>query len=210
MNRRTFMIPTILAAGFGPQHPAVAAMLNATTTGSRDSSVGTLMRVFNQDHLVTLADHRSHSSHASHASHSSGYGGGGHYSHTSHRSGAGGYDGSYGSVPLYTPPSPTPTPTPSGGTPPASAQPLFTSTNRASAPRGDGLPALSGRTTRFAAIVRRVQLALLAQDFYTGPVNGVVAPTLRSALRKFQKARSLEQTGTITPQTLDALMVSSE
>jgi peptidoglycan hydrolase-like protein with peptidoglycan-binding domain len=69
---------------------------------------------------------------------------------------------------------------------------------------------LSGRTKRFASIVRRVQIALLAQDCYSGPINGTVGAGLRSALRKFQKARGLEITGTITPSTLDALMVSSE
>jgi His-Xaa-Ser repeat protein HxsA len=205
MKRRTYLIPTIAAAGFGHQDPAVAAVLRAATTGSHDPTVGTLMRVFNQDHMVTLADHRSHSSHASH---SSGYGGGGHYSHTSHRSGAGGYDGGgYSGVPLYTPPAPTPPPVEPIRTP--SAQPLFTSSDRATAPPPDGLPALSGRTKRFAAIVRRVQIALIAQDFYRGPISGVVAPTLRAALRKFQKDRGLDVTGTITPQTLDALMVSS-
>jgi peptidoglycan hydrolase-like protein with peptidoglycan-binding domain len=89
-------------------------------------------------------------------------------------------------------------------------QPLFSDTDRASAPAPDGLPVLSGRTKRFAAIVRRVQIALLAQDFYHGPINGVVGPALRSALRGFQTKRGLESTGTITPSTLDALMVSSQ
>lgn len=207
MRRKTFIIPTIVAAGFGQQNPALAAMLHATTTGSLDPTTGKLMRVFDQDHLVTLADHRSHSSHSSHRS---GSGGGGHYSHTSHRSGSGGYDGGgYSGTPLYVPPAPSPPPPPPVE-PAPQAQPLFAPTNRASPPPPDGLPALSGRTKRFASIVRRVQIALMAQDFYTGPINGVVAPGLRSALRKFQKDRGLDVTGTITPTTLDALMVSSQ
>ncbi|MBE2993824.1 peptidoglycan-binding protein [Sphingomonas sp. CFBP 13603] len=57
--------------------------------------------------------------------------------------------------------------------------------------------------------MRRVQIALKAQDLYSGAVDGVVRPALRSALRKFQKARGLDVTGTITSPTLDALMVSS-
>jgi len=69
---------------------------------------------------------------------------------------------------------------------------------------------LSGRTKRFASIVRRVQIALLAQGLYSGPIDGIVGPALRSALRKLQKARGIEVTGTITPPTLDALMVSSQ
>ncbi|MEI9899147.1 MAG: peptidoglycan-binding domain-containing protein [Hyphomicrobium sp.] len=72
------------------------------------------------------------------------------------------------------------------------------------------LPALSGRTERFAAIVRRVQIALLAQGFFNGPISGTVGPVTRAALRRFQTSRGLEATGTITPQTLDALKISSE
>ena len=72
------------------------------------------------------------------------------------------------------------------------------------------LPALSGRTQRFAAIVRRVEIALLAQGFYNGAIGGRVTPAVRSALRQFQTDRGLTATGTITPQTLDALKVSSE
>ena len=74
---------------------------------------------------------------------------------------------------------------------------LFGPETRPRAP-ADGLPALSGRTKRFASIIRRVQLALLAQDLYSGAIDGVVGPALRSALRKFQKARQLDITGTIT------------
>jgi peptidoglycan hydrolase-like protein with peptidoglycan-binding domain len=69
---------------------------------------------------------------------------------------------------------------------------------------------LSGRTKRFASIVRRVQIALLARELYVGPIDGIVGPRLRAALRKFQGQRSLAVTGTITPQTLDALMVPSD
>ena len=72
------------------------------------------------------------------------------------------------------------------------------------------MPSLSGRTKRFAAIVRRVQLALLAQGFYDGAIDGIVGPGLRGSLRRFQGSRGLKATGTITPETLDALMVSTE
>jgi len=72
------------------------------------------------------------------------------------------------------------------------------------------LPALSGRTQRFAAIVRRVQIALLAQGYFEGPITGTVGPVTRAALRRFQQARGLAVTGTITPETLDALRISSE
>lgn len=220
MNKRRFLISSILAAGFGTPDPAHAQFMHATLDNTDDPNAGNLLQQFSQDHYFTLADHRSHSSHSSHSSHRSGYGGGGHYSHTSHtshRSSAGGYD--------YDPaPAPAPAAVPYPSAPPrratqgatrdapaiVSPQPLFGTTDRASAPPPDGLPALSGRTQRFASIVRRVQIALLAQDFYSGPIDGTVGAMLRSALRKFQSARGLEVTGTITPATLDALMVSSE
>lgn len=209
MKRRTFLIPSLIVAGFGSHDPAAATDAPGAATGFDDPNAGNILRNYSQDHLFTLASHRSHSSHSSHASHSSGAGGGGHYSHTSHRSSTGGYDGggfNYNPAPAV-PAAPAPLTT---RTSTPTVEPLFTPSDRASAPPPDGLPPLSGRTKRFASIVRRVQIALLAQDFYKGPINGVVTPALRSALRKFQTGRGLEATGTITPSTLDALMVSSQ
>lgn len=209
MKRVKYLIPSLIAAGFGNNDPAQAMYVRSTTGARDDPDRGALLDVFRQDHTMILAGHRSHSSHSSHSSHRSGYGGGGHYSHTSHRSSTGGsyYDGTAAPVrPVYTPPlvrSESITPAP---TPPA---PLFSPSERAQ-PVEATPKTLSGRTKRFAAIVRRVQIALLARQFYVGPIDGVVGPKLRSALRKFQGQRSLAVTGTITPQTLDALMVSSD
>jgi peptidoglycan hydrolase-like protein with peptidoglycan-binding domain len=55
-----------------------------------------------------------------------------------------------------------------------------------------------------------VQIALLARRYYHGAIDGTVGPMLRKALRQFQKSKGLEESGTITPGTLDALLVSSE
>jgi His-Xaa-Ser repeat protein HxsA len=208
VKRTRFLVSSLLAAGFTAHQDALAASFSrATTTPHDGAGGGSLLDRFRQDHLMTLAQHRSHSSHSSH---SSGYGGGGHYSHTSHRSSSGGgYSPSYGSTPTYTPSYETPAPAPAP-TPAPTAKPLFAPATRAAAPPPDGLPTLSGRTKRFASIVRRVQIALLARDLYSGAIDGVVGPTLRSGLRKFQKAKALDVTGTITPATLDALMVSSQ
>jgi hypothetical protein len=204
MTRTRFLIPSMIAAGFGTHDPAQAALTHVTTTGTDDPNTGTLMKLFTQDHAVTLAQHRSHSSHSSHGSHAShSSGGGGHYSHmshTSHRSSTGGYD-----TPYIPPASPEPAPS----SPPPSS-PVSPPSQRATPPSGDGLPALSGRSQRFAAIVRRVQLALLAQGYYDGRIDGIVGPAMRAALRRFQGGRGLNVTGTITPQTLDALMIASE
>jgi His-Xaa-Ser repeat protein HxsA len=222
MRKRTFLIPSLLAAGFGAHDPAQAGLTHATTTGNDDPDRGNLLRQFSQDHLVTLAQHRSHSSHSSHSSHTSSTGGGGHYSHTSHtshRSSTGGYDPYYPPAPVYPAPAPPPPPPPSYPPPsrvratPPPGEPLpstGSAAQRASPPGSEALPALSGRTQRFAAIVRRVQIALMAQGLFQGPITGSVGPVTRAALRRFQQARGLAVTGTITPQTLDALMIASE
>lgn len=204
MRRIKYLVSGLLAAGFGGVDPAQALYVRNLTGPRDDQDNGTLMDVFRQDHTVVLADHRSHSSHSSHRS---GYGGGGHYSHTSHRSSTGG--GYYGETiapvrPVYTPPAVRSAPIA-----PTQPSPLFSSTERAAAVE-PAAKTLSGRTKRFASIVRRVQIALLARELYVGPIDGIVGPRLRAALRKFQGQRSLAVTGTITPQTLDALMVSSD
>jgi His-Xaa-Ser repeat protein HxsA len=186
----------MVAAGFGAHEPGQAALTEAAAAGTDDLSSGTLFEVFKQDHAVTLAQHRSHRSHSSHRS------------HTSHRSSTGG-GGGYS--PSYTPP-PAP-PSPVYTAPPAPPAPtgLMGSGRATPPPRPPGdLPTLSGRSERFIAIVRRVQIALLAQGYYRGSIDGVVGPGTRAALREFQSARGLSVTGTITPQTLDALMIASE
>lgn len=205
-----FLIPSLVAAGFGA-HASTPLVASGVSDGSDgDAGRARLFDIFKQGHTITLADHRSHSSHSSHRSSSGG--GGGHYSHmshTSHRSSTGGY-GDYGGS--YSPPaySPAPSPAPSsshtnGILPLRSAQ-----TGEATPPRTDRLPALSGRTERFKAIVKRVQIALLAQGYYEGSIDGVVGPGMRGAIRKFQSARTLPITGTITSEVLDALRVASQ
>lgn len=206
MRRIRYLIPSLLAAGFGHGDPAQALYVRTATGPRDDPGKGSLFNVFRQDHMVILADHRSHRSHSSHSSHRSGYGGGGHYSHTSHRSSTGGsYYGDTGAPaqPVYKPPK-----RPEPVVPPQPT-PLFSSNERA-APVESAPKTLSGRTKRFASIVRRVQIALMARQLYDAPINGVVGPKTRAALRKFQAQCSLPVTGTITPETLDALMVSSE
>jgi His-Xaa-Ser repeat protein HxsA len=199
MRRTHFLIPSLLAAGFGVHDEARAFTVQLTSGGTGDPDGATLFDIFKQGHMVSLAQHRSHSSHSSHRS-----GGGGHYSHTSHRSSSGGY-GSYSS-PLYSAPESTPTPEiPTRYAPVRAAQP-----GEATPPAPETAPSLSGRSNRFKSIVKRVQIGLLAQGFYDGAIDGIVGPHVRSAIRKFQSARELPLTGTITSEVLDALRVSSE
>ena len=56
----------------------------------------------------------------------------------------------------------------------------------------------------------QVQLALISYGYYTGPVDGVVDPTMRTALGRMQAEWGLKVTGTITPQVLDALKIVAQ
>ncbi|MFZ5746917.1 MAG: peptidoglycan-binding protein [Pseudomonadota bacterium] len=205
MKRRHFLIPSLLAAGFGSHESAPAAAVRTPALGNDDPNAASLMRIFRLDHAYSLAEHRSHRSHSSHSSHRSGSGGhSSHMSHTSHRSSTGGY-----SVPTYTAPAPSPPPSPP---PPPRAAPLHSpALPLRSARTGEASPpkTLSGRSAQFQAIVRRVQIALLAQGYYAGKIDGIVGPAMRAGLRKFQEARGIAVTGTITAEVLDALRIST-
>lgn len=221
---RKFLIPSLLAAGFGQTDPLQAALTSATSTDTNDPGQAKLFQQYKQDHIYTLAQHRSHSSHSSHSSHRSGSSGGhySHYSHTSHRSSTGGYSTpSYDPAPVYTPPAQPTTSggSASGGASGTSAQPLMSSpvttetgsTRLVTTKNGETrLVTLSGRSTLFKTIVMHVQVALMGQDLFDGPIDGEVGPKTRAALRAFQQRSGLPVTGTITPQTMDALHVPSQ
>ena len=72
--------------------------------------------------------------------------------------------------------------------------------------------------TRLSPSIRRhhirrgacVQLGLLAYGYYDGPINGVVGPQMKKALKQFQASFHMKETGTITPEVLDALKVSAQ
>jgi His-Xaa-Ser repeat protein HxsA len=191
MKKLRFIIPSLLAAGFA------AEKLEATppTDSTKDTtSKNPYIDVFQLDHKYNLAAHRSHSSHSS---------------HRSHRSSSGGTV-----TPPYTPPS-----QPETVTPPARPEPSTPpSRNLESTPPSSVLPrspstapqqTLPGNSKKFAEIVRRVQAALYAQGYYTGPLDGAVGPDTRAALSKFQRDHGLPVTGTITPETLNALRVAA-
>jgi His-Xaa-Ser repeat protein HxsA len=202
---RLFLITSLASAGF--HNPdALQVRLTGVSSGAEPEG-GKLFQLFRQDHLYTLAQHRSHSSHSSHSSHMSGSSGGhySHSSHTSHQSSSGGY-----SAPVYTPvPSYSPPPTPPPP-PPSSYRPTSSLYAAPAADAPKALPALSGRSAMFKTIVMHVEVALMGRNLYDGPIDGVVGPTLRAALRRFQQAQGLTVTGTITPETLDALHVPTQ
>ncbi len=134
---------------------------------------------FRLQHDYILAGHRSHSSHSSHRSHRSSSGGG------------------------YSPSRASPAPS--------------TSRNVTSTPSRSVLPSpeasvpkvLPGSTDKFKEIARQVQTALYTYGYYSGAIDGLVGPGTKAALAKFQEDWNLKITGTITPETLDALKISA-
>jgi hypothetical protein len=62
-----------------------------------------------------------------------------------------------------------------------------------------GFEDASGRTKRFAAIVRRFQIAVRARQLYPGPIDGIAGRVPGAALRKFQTQRLLSMARTIIP-----------
>lgn len=49
--------------------------------------------------------------------------------------------------------------------------------------------------------VKKVQEALKDKGHYQGPVDGILGPTTRAALKKFQSAQGLEATGELDEET---------
>ena len=56
--------------------------------------------------------------------------------------------------------------------------------------------------------VRAVQLALQKAGYYVGRTDGEFTADTRAALNKFESDKALPQTGTITPEVLEALGLS--
>jgi hypothetical protein len=56
--------------------------------------------------------------------------------------------------------------------------------------------------------VSTVQTDLTQQGFYNGPADGIFGPTTRDAVAKYQIAKHLDVTGSLTTQTLQSLGVS--
>jgi len=54
-------------------------------------------------------------------------------------------------------------------------------------------------------IIRKVQAALEAKGFDPGPIDGVVGPRTRAAVRKYQEHFGIKASGEINNQTLFAL-----
>lgn len=187
MKARRFLIPSLALAGLMKGGPVAATPPGDQADGAKAPLDPAVYDVFRQDHLFTLAGHRSHSSHASHSSGSSGI----------VRSPS--YYG--GSSSVFSPPA-SPRTRNYDSTPPSTVLP--SSPAIATAPKP-----LRGNTSRFQSVVRQVQLGLRSYGYYQGAIDGVVGPATKTAIVKFQTDYNLKVTGTITPQVLDALRISA-
>lgn len=78
MKSRTFLIPSLLVAGFsGPVAAQESARESAAVSGQETTSAA--VSLFRADRPILLAGHSSHRSHSSHSSHRSSSGGGVYY-----------------------------------------------------------------------------------------------------------------------------------
>jgi His-Xaa-Ser repeat protein HxsA len=59
-----------------------------------------------------------------------------------------------------------------------------------------------------ATQVRRVQEQLKAEGHDPGPIDGVMGPKTKAALKEFQRQENLQETGRIDAQTLEKLGIS--
>jgi hypothetical protein len=72
--------------------------------------------------------------------------------------------------------------------------------------------AYQGTTTTAPAAdptVASVQTQLSQQGYYGGPIDGLFGPTTRDAVARYQAQQNLAVTGSLTPDTLRALGLSS-
>jgi peptidoglycan hydrolase-like protein with peptidoglycan-binding domain len=58
--------------------------------------------------------------------------------------------------------------------------------------------------------IRSAQTVLRDRGFYNGPINGVMNPPTRAALRQFQRDRNLPETGDLDFRTAQALGIASD
>lgn len=189
--KKRFLISSLIAAGLVPAQSLVAF---AAIRPDDDVESPSLFDLFQQNRAQVISAHRSHSSHSSHGSHRSSSGGG------------------YSAPRIYTPPriySPPATTTPPSrnydSTPPSSILPNPSAVAPKAAPAVPDLQAAQ----KFKDVVRVLQLALQVYGYYTGSIDGVVGPDTSAAISKMQADYGLKVTGTVTPEVLNALKITT-
>jgi His-Xaa-Ser repeat protein HxsA len=206
MKSVTFLIQTLSLAGFHspPEDTQISPSEPVPTTPT--TRIEERLRL---ERPFTLAAHRSHSSHRSHMSHRSSYGG------------LAPQTSPAPVIPRYAPPPAVPPATPLS---PPAEEPRVTplppgdTRNRQGTAPSSILPQspsmapgvqeqLKGNTRAFKALVYRVQVALFALDYYSGPIDGVIGPHTKAAISLFQRSYNLHVSGTIDDELLDALNI---
>src|SRR5947208_9654692 len=66
--------------------------------------------------------------------------------------------------------------------------------------------AKKGKKTSSLPKVREAQMALMNEGFDPGPIDGMMGPMTMTALRTFQSRKQLQVTGTLIPDTENALL----
>jgi hypothetical protein len=76
----------------------------------------------------------------------------------------------------------------------------------------DNQPTDNTEPTQADPKVRATQMELTELGYYNGPVDGVFGPTTRDAVARYQTAKQLNVTGSLSPDTLQSLgiMMNSE
>jgi His-Xaa-Ser repeat protein HxsA len=188
---RKFAIPSLLAAGLVPfgaaasESPAEANPLDRSLMDNIDASISGI----EEAHHYTLAQHSSHASHASHGSHGS------------HRS---------SSMRINTPSTNAALATLEGAstrnvssTPPNSVLPSSPAIARK-------LIVLPGNSKKFRDIVMRVQIALVAQGYEVGAVDGSLHARTVAAIYRYQSDTGMIPSGKINTETLNFLGVQAQ
>ena len=169
----------VTAAAFGANAAEFPGEGLAAPTGSNHGSL-LLPNTLNATAEDRYAAHGSHRSHSSHRSHRSSSGGGSR------------------SVPS--------SPTPQPQTVPQSPSPAPSTTPDATPQTEQSLTKPTPQD--LSMMVVRVQAALMRRGYYNGDIDGLLGPMTRAALRAFQRAEGISQTGRMDIDTLTRLGIS--
>jgi len=191
MNKHFARLGALISFSLASNVAAESAII--TPVDGEVSPDGLIASDLNLSVSYVLAGHRSHSSHASHASHRS----------SSSRA-------------YRTPVAPVPSPIPSYNTPsshPAYGAPSIP-TSRNGLPSQQPRPenSYSSRKQKSTKdidkrknVIMRVQLTLQYGGYYDGPVDGVMGPSTRNAIKRYKNSVGLHGDSVLDARTLNFL-----
>ena len=184
LNIASVMLTTLQGASTGIGDASHNEALSLLVTHDAHFAVNLPMPLNSNVHNM-YAGHRSHSSHASHSSHYSGSG------------------GTYA-----TPATPATPPASDASNLDNSSQPPASSTAPSSPPQSSPHAQQKPSADQLTMMIMRVQAALYSKGYNPGAIDGQLSEATKGALRKFQGARGLTATGTMTTETLSALGIA--